>query len=179
MSRHQIRLELADQIWPVRLDPSQTEHALINLVVNARDAMPEGGVLTLATANVPHRSGDAADPSHAGDWVALTVSDTGIGIAPEILPHLFEPFFSTKPVTEGTGLGLSQVDGFVQQSGGRITVRSEPSHGASFRLLFPRASGNRADAAGRRERDGTAPPEDTPAAAGPAHAPRAGTATGR
>jgi two-component system, NtrC family, sensor kinase len=129
----EVGLELAADLAPVRLDAAQAEHALINLLVNARDAMPDGGRLTLATANVALTDG-------APGWVQLTVSDSGPGIEPQALPQLFEPFFTTKPDGQGTGLGLSQVHGFVHQAGGQVEVDSEPGRGARFHLLLPQAA---------------------------------------
>jgi len=134
-----VRLEadLPDDLWPVAVDLGEFELALLNLTVNARDAMPHGGVLSLAGANVT-LSGGGAD-GLAGDFVALTIADTGTGIAPDILPKIFDPFFTTKDVNRGTGLGLSQVFGFAQQSGGTVTVASELGAGTRFTLYLPRA----------------------------------------
>ena len=120
----EVRLELAGALPPVLVDPAEAEHALINLLANARDAMPVGGSLRVATAAVP-------------EGVTLTVADSGTGVPPEVLPHLFEPFFTTKERGRGTGLGLSQVHGFARQAGGRVEVTSEPGQGASFRILLP------------------------------------------
>ena len=114
-------------------DPGQIEQIIINLAVNARDAMPQGGTLAIATGN---------PDGGCGEWVELSVSDTGTGMDPEVKAHLFEPFFTTKEPGKGTGLGLSTVYGIVTQSGGRITVRSAPSQGTSFRILLPRAAEN-------------------------------------
>jgi PAS domain S-box-containing protein len=123
--------------WPVEVDPSELELALLNLAVNARDAMPDGGVLTLGADNARLEPGEVEGLE--GDFVAISVSDTGAGIPPDILPRIFDPFFTTKEVDKGTGLGLSQVYGFADQSGGRVTVRSELGHGATFTLYLPRA----------------------------------------
>jgi PAS domain S-box-containing protein len=119
-------------LWPVRCDPGYVEQVVMNLAVNARDAMPNGGRLSLETANLP---GNAAEE---GDRVRLVVRDTGVGMSAEVKARLFEPFFTTKPVGQGTGLGLATVYGIVAQSGGRISVSSEPGQGAAFELLFPR-----------------------------------------
>jgi PAS domain S-box-containing protein len=136
-----IRLECATDVWPVRVDPSQMETAIVNLAVNARDAMPEGGTLILETRNVVFDAKYAA--SHAetkpGDYVMLAVSDTGTGMTPEVLARVFDPFFTTKPVGKGTGLGLSMVYGFLKQSGGHVNVYSEPGKGTTVRLYLPRA----------------------------------------
>jgi len=133
-----VRLDMAlsDDLWPVAVDAGEFELALLNLAVNARDAMPKGGELSLRGENVTL---DGSGPGQLrGDFVALTVSDTGTGIAPDILPKIFDPFFTTKDVDKGTGLGLSQVFGFAQQSGGYATVESELGSGTSFTLYLPR-----------------------------------------
>jgi signal transduction histidine kinase/CheY-like chemotaxis protein len=133
----EVELQLCAEPASVVLDPSQLEMAVINLAVNARDAMPEGGRLTIATG-VGARSGEA--DLAAGDYVTVTVTDTGSGIPPSVLPKVFDPFFTTKPVGQGTGLGLSQVYGFARQSGGTAVIRSEPGQGTSVELLFPAAT---------------------------------------
>ncbi len=137
-----ISLELAPDIWPVRVDPAQLEASLVNLATNARDAMPDGGRLMIATAN-RHLDADYA-AGHAeltaGDYAMIEVSDTGTGIPAEIVARIFEPFFTTKEVGKGTGLGLSMVFGFVKQSGGHVNVYSEPGAGTTFRLYLPRDS---------------------------------------
>src|SRR5690606_23015747 len=115
----------------------ELELALLNLAVNARDAAKGRGMLTLRAENVTLAGGP--DDELRGDFVALSVSDDGQGIAPEILSRVFEPFFTTKDVNKGTGLGLSQVYGFANQSGGRVTVESEPGHGARFTIYLPRS----------------------------------------
>jgi len=132
-----LRLRLADGLAPVRVDSGQLEQVLMNLAVNARDAMPLGGTLTIETANVTLDEHTAAQRPGvtAGDYVMLSVTDTGQGISPEVRDHLFEPFVTTK--RHGTGLGLSTVYGIVTQSGGHITVESEPGQGASFRVFLP------------------------------------------
>jgi len=129
-------------LWPTLVDPGQLQTALINLAVNARDAMPEGGSLTIATSNRPL---DQTYTQHAGDlqpgdYVQLSLNDTGEGMPPEVAKRAFEPFFTTKPVGKGTGLGLSMVFGFVKQSGGHVELHSEQGVGTTVRLLLPRAS---------------------------------------
>ncbi|HYD97910.1 MAG TPA: ATP-binding protein, partial [Alphaproteobacteria bacterium] len=129
-----IELELAADPAIVSVDPNQLELAVLNLAVNARDAMPNGGALRVATRNTAQ--GEVA----AGDFVALTVSDTGTGMPPDVLARVFEPFFTTKEVGKGTGLGLSMVYGFVKQSGGTVRVTSTPGLGTVFTLFLPRAA---------------------------------------
>ena len=139
--RVEIVTELSKSLWPVTVDPAQIEAALINLATNARDAMPEGGRLTITTRN-RRLDQDYAD-QHAdvvpGDHVMIEIGDTGIGMAREVLDHIFEPFFTTKEPGAGTGLGLSMVFGFMKQSGGHINVYSEVGVGTTFRLFLPRS----------------------------------------
>jgi two-component system cell cycle sensor histidine kinase/response regulator CckA len=127
-------------LWPVKVDVSQFEQVVVNLAVNARDAMPDGGKLTVRTGNVP--SEEAAQAAYKGmpvaDYVRIDISDTGTGIPAEIRDKIFEPFFSTKEVGKGTGLGLSTVYGIIKQTGGFIYVDSELGQGTSFRIFLPR-----------------------------------------
>jgi PAS domain S-box-containing protein len=136
-----IETVLAGGLWRTEADPNQVESAILNLCVNARDAMPEGGKLTIETANA-HL--DEAYPAvvrgdiKAGQYVMIAVCDTGSGMAPEIRERVFEPFFTTKPIGKGTGLGLSQVYGFMRQSGGHVSIYSEVGEGTTVKLYFPR-----------------------------------------
>ncbi len=137
-----IVLKTAPDLWPVIADRSQLETCLFNLATNARDAMPRGGSLTIATSN-QNLDDDYArqNPSVTpGDYVMIAVSDTGTGMTPDIMAKIFEPFFTTKPPGKGTGLGLSTVYGIVQQYGGQISVESQPGEGTTFRIYFPRAN---------------------------------------
>ena len=135
----EIELDLGDALWPVLVDRAQFETTLINLATNGRDAMPHGGRLTITTRNA--RVAEAADPVSdvpPGEYVAISVRDTGTGMPPALLQRIFEPFFTTKGKTVGTGLGLSMVLGFIKQSGGHISVDSEEGHGSCFQLYVSR-----------------------------------------
>ncbi len=128
-------------LWLCRVDPAQLENALLNLALNARDAMPEGGKLVIETANQCLPEGRAASGSEAiepGDYVVVSVTDNGAGIAADVQDHIFEPFFTTKEPGRGTGLGLSMVYGFVKQSGGHVVAESEPGKGTTMRVYLPR-----------------------------------------
>ena len=127
-----LAFDLDRPIWPVTVDVSELETALVNLVINARDATPSGGTITITARNAA-----AAHPGEP-DYVAVSVADTGQGMAPDVLDKIFDPFFTTKPVGKGTGLGLSQVHGFAHQAGGTVTVVSELGHGTKVTILLPR-----------------------------------------
>ncbi len=136
-----LKLDLCDSPWPVRVDPARIEQALMNLAVNARDAMPNGGVLLIRTRNVRMDAGFISSHPEAaeGEYVMAAVSDDGEGMDEETRRHLFEPFFTTKEQGKGTGLGLSTVYGIVRQSGGSIWAYSEKGKGSTFEIYFPRA----------------------------------------
>jgi CheY-like chemotaxis protein len=133
--RGDVRVEMAfaADLWPVDIDAGELELAIVNLCVNARDAMPAGGTITIAAENLR-----AVDGS-PGEFVRLSVTDTGTGIPPEILARVFDPFFTTKDVGKGSGLGLAQVYGFAQQSGGRVFVESDVGVGTVVTLLLPKS----------------------------------------
>ncbi|MES0118439.1 CHASE3 domain-containing protein [Mesorhizobium sp. C277A] len=140
-----LRIEtvLAGGLWKTHADPSQLENAILNLAVNARDAMGEDGKMTIETANSHLDEGYAATHAEvkAGQYVMIAVSDTGAGMPADVMERAFEPFFTTKPVDKGTGLGLSQVFGFVKQSGGHVKIYSEPGQGTTIRIYLPRFFG--------------------------------------
>jgi PAS domain S-box-containing protein len=134
-------------LWRVEADPNELEATILNLAVNARDAMPEGGRLTIETANTYIDSIYAARHAELipGQYVSVSVSDTGHGMSPDTIARAFEPFFTTKPVGKGTGLGLSQVYGFVKQTGGHVKIYSEPGQGTTVRVYLPRMAGTAAE----------------------------------
>jgi signal transduction histidine kinase/ActR/RegA family two-component response regulator len=134
-----IRIEFATvpDLWPIWVDRHQLENAILNLAVNARDAMEHDGCLTIRTSNIV-LAADEIGESPPGDYARIDVSDTGAGMTPDVLDRVFEPFFTTKPVGKGTGLGLSQIFGFVRQSGGEIAIASEPGVGTTVSLYLPR-----------------------------------------
>ena len=143
---------LAEDAWTAVADPSQLTTAVLNLAINARDAMPNGGKLAIETANVFLDENYASMNSEVtpGHYVMIAVSDTGTGIPPALLERVFEPFFTTKEVGRGTGLGLSMVFGFVKQSGGHVNIYSEEGHGTSVKIYLPRATGLQPSAAEAR-----------------------------
>jgi two-component system NtrC family sensor kinase len=142
----EVIVKIPDQLWLVSLDLAEFDLALLNIAVNARDAMPGGGIFRVEARNVTLDSGDPAGEGLAGDFVAVTLSDTGAGMAPEVLAQAFEPYFTTKEIGLGSGLGLSQVYGFVKQSGGAASIVSAPDRGTSITLFLPRAARNSAAA---------------------------------
>ena len=129
-------------VWPATVDPAQLESAVLNLVINARDAMPQGGSVTVEVRNAPLERSHATDnvDTKPGECVMVAVTDTGTGMSPEIAARASEPFFTTKGVGKGTGLGLSMVYGFVEQSRGSMKINSEPGHGTTVKLYLPRAA---------------------------------------
>ncbi len=139
----EIRVDAEESLWTIKADPDQIVQVLMNLCVNARDAMPQGGILTISTGNDTVEEGIIGPRSFvsSGEYVKLSVTDTGIGMSHDIQEEIFEPFFSTKECGKGTGLGLSTVYGIVKQSGGYVWVDSEPGEGACFTVYLPRAKG--------------------------------------
>jgi PAS domain S-box-containing protein len=154
----EIKTVLGDDLWHVYVDPSQLENALLNLAINARDAMPNGGHLTIETGNIRMDDADVANQVGfaPGDYLLITVSDTGTGMDKDTLAHAFEPFFTTKDVGKGSGLGLSMIYGFVKQSHGHVRIDSEPGRGTIVKIYLPRAADD-AVLARQESRDGSLP----------------------
>ena len=142
-------------LWPIKVDAPQLENAILNLVLNARDAMPDGGRIMIETANkwIDDRAGKERELA-PGQYISLCVTDTGTGMTPEVIERAFDPFYTTKPLGQGTGLGLSMIHGFVRQSGGQVRVYSEMGHGTTMCLYFPRYTGE-LDADSPAEADAT------------------------
>ncbi|MFC7737165.1 PAS domain-containing protein [Roseomonas sp. GCM10028921] len=135
-----LRIRLDPDPWPALTDTNQLENAILNLAINARDAMPDGGLLTIETGREVQAVPDPGEEGMAaGDYVTIRVADTGLGMPPDVLARAFEPFFTTKPIGQGTGLGLSMIYGFAKQSRGHVRVESTPGQGTAFTLLLPRA----------------------------------------
>jgi PAS domain S-box-containing protein len=150
-----LQIAAADDVWPTLCDPNQLESALLNLTINARDAMPDGGKLTIATSNVRLDSITAETPAlPPGDYVCIAVTDTGVGMSAEVAARAFDPFFTTKPIGQGTGLGLSMIYGFARQSNGHAIIDSRIGRGTTVRLYLP-----------RHRRDDAAPHASEPRAA--------------
>ena len=142
---------LAGGLWPTLCDPHQLENAVLNLSINARDAMPDGGRLTIETANTWLDEPGARERDMApGQYVAVGVSDTGTGMPPEVIERAFDPFFTTKPIGMGTGLGLSMIYGFAKQSGGQARIYSKVGQGTTVRLYLPRHAAQEANILGER-----------------------------
>jgi len=140
---HALEIVTVEGLWTTRCDPNQLESAILNLAINARDAMPEGGRLTIETMNA-HIDEDYAAANHdvaPGEYVAISISDTGTGMPPDLIERVFEPFFTTKPLGQGTGLGLSMVYGFAKQSEGHVKIRSEVGRGTTVAIYLPRYDG--------------------------------------
>jgi CheY-like chemotaxis protein len=137
----QVSTQIGPDVWPVLADPGQLESALLNLLLNARDAMKRGGRITIAARNVSEADIGKKDDTklHERDFVALSVTDTGTGMSDEILQKAIDPFFTTKGVGEGSGLGLSMVYGFVMQSAGHLKIDSEPENGTKITMFLPRS----------------------------------------
>ena len=138
-----LEIVASNDLWGTLCDPNQLESALLNLAINARDAMPDGGRLAIATANVRFDSVTADTPALSpGDYVSISVTDTGVGMSPEVAARAFDPFFTTKPIGQGTGLGLSMIYGFARQSNGHVTIDSKLGRGTSVKLYLPRHLGD-------------------------------------
>ena len=138
----QIETVLAPEAWGTLCDPNQLENAVLNLCINGGDAMPGGGRLTIATENASFTEGWFGEPDlHVGDCVIISVTDTGVGMTPDVAARAFDPFFTTKPLGMGTGLGLSMIYGFARQLGGQVRIATEPGHGTTVCIALPRLAG--------------------------------------
>jgi signal transduction histidine kinase len=135
-----IEMRYDAELWPAMVDPTQLELVLLNLAINARDAMPSGGSLTIQAENLPAVPHHLAGQLKPGEYVSIAVRDTGTGMTPEVLSRAFDPFFTTKPSGKGTGLGLSQAYGFARQSGGAVHIDSRLGSGTTVCVYLPRAS---------------------------------------
>jgi PAS domain S-box-containing protein len=135
----EVQLSIPEDLWPVEVDPHELETAIVNLAVNARDAMTEGGAITVEARNIHVPKGSLSDHDLSGDFVQIVIADTGMGIAPQDLEHVFEPFFTTKEASGSSGLGLSQVHGFAKQLGGTVEISSAVGKGTSVAVYLPRA----------------------------------------
>jgi CheY-like chemotaxis protein len=155
----QISTHASEDLWDALADPTQVDDAVVNLAINARDAMPDGGTLTIETSNI--LLDDDYAQQHidvvAGEYVMLAVSDTGVGMAPDVAARALEPFFTTKPAGRGTGLGLSQIYGFVKQSGGHVSIYTEPGCGTTVKLYLPRSNPSALIAVAERDKSGLPP----------------------
>jgi len=156
---------LARDAWPTRADPDQFQSAIVNMAVNSRDAMPQGGKLVIETRNIVLDAdhNDYQSELQPGDYVQFSISDTGAGMEPEVRDRVFEPFFTTKEKGRGTGLGLAMVYGFVKQSGGHVSIYSEAGHGTTMNLYFPRSDTVARDTAinAQTSADTSGPPRET------------------
>jgi signal transduction histidine kinase len=143
-----LEIVTAGGLWQTRCDPHQLESAILNLAINARDAMPSGGKLTIETCNARLDDAYAARSREVrpGQYVCVCVTDTGTGMSPDVIARAFEPFFTTKPIGQGTGLGLSMIYGFARQSEGYAKIYSEPGQGTTVKLYLPRYYGEAEDA---------------------------------
>jgi CheY-like chemotaxis protein len=158
----EMELVLAGGLWVTRCDHNQLENAILNLVINARDAMPDGGKLTIETSNAHLDSADAAHQRDIipGQYVCISVTDTGSGMTPDVIARAFDPFFTTKPTGQGTGLGLSMIYGFARQSEGAVKIDSEVGRGTTVKLYLPRHRGAAAEEEVPMERTDAHQPAD-------------------
>jgi len=137
--RVHVEVDLAPDVWPIYVDPHQLENAIVNLAVNARDAMSGEGLMKITANNLTLAANEVGDV-RAGEYVRIAVTDTGCGMTPEVMERAFEPFFTTKPVGKGTGLGLSQIFGFAHQSGGEVGIESQMGKGTTVSIYLPRTA---------------------------------------